>query len=392
MLSMRFRKLLFWMHLVAGIAAGVVIFTMSVSGLLLAYERQLVAWDDSRAPVVVPAGNPQRLAQEKLIARALGALPAGLSITKLTIKAEPRAPMIVSLSDGSTVLVDPYAGAILKRSVARQVFHTIEDVHRALALGLVQHRSTGTAITGVCNAAFLFLVLSGVYLWLPRRWSRSALRAVLWFDPRKRGKARDFNWHNVIGFWSSLPLLVIVLSGVLMSYPALMKLAEKGTASQLPSAAAPAQTPPRSSPRVAPTLDSLFAAAQQKVPRWQAITMRFSASDSSTLGFSIATGEGVRPDHWSRLTLDTKTGAAVRWQSYESYGAVRKVLAWGRWLHTGEALGIAGQSVAALVSAGAALLVWTGLALAWRRLFRRAKAAPRQTMRQEPAPEHAAAA
>jgi hypothetical protein len=39
-----------------------------------------------------------------------------------------------------------------------------------------------------------------------------------------------------------------------------------------------------------------------------------------------------------------------------------------RFLHTGEALGLAGQTVAGLVSATRRILVWTGLALAYRRL------------------------
>ena len=33
------------------------------------------------------------------------------------------------------------------------------------------------------------------------------------------GKARDFNWHNTIGFWSAIPLAVIVAGGVVISYP-----------------------------------------------------------------------------------------------------------------------------------------------------------------------------
>ena len=33
------------------------------------------------------------------------------------------------------------------------------------------------------------------------------------------GKARDFNRHNVIGFWGAIPLFLIVLSGVVISYP-----------------------------------------------------------------------------------------------------------------------------------------------------------------------------
>jgi uncharacterized iron-regulated membrane protein len=39
-----------------------------------------------------------------------------------------------------------------------------------------------------------------------------------------------------------------------------------------------------------------------------------------------------------------------------------------RFLHTGEALGIVGQTIAGLVSFTSVLMVWTGIALAWRRL------------------------
>jgi len=39
-----------------------------------------------------------------------------------------------------------------------------------------------------------------------------------------------------------------------------------------------------------------------------------------------------------------------------------------RFLHTGEALGITGQTIAGLVSFTSLIMVWTGLALAWRRL------------------------
>jgi uncharacterized iron-regulated membrane protein len=38
-----------------------------------------------------------------------------------------------------------------------------------------------------------------------------------------------------------------------------------------------------------------------------------------------------------------------------------------RFAHTGEVLGLPGQTVAGIVSAGAVVLVWTGFALAWRR-------------------------
>ncbi|HEU4618384.1 MAG TPA: PepSY domain-containing protein, partial [Gammaproteobacteria bacterium] len=41
-----------------------------------------------------------------------------------------------------------------------------------------------------------------------------------------------------------------------------------------------------------------------------------------------------------------------------------------RFLHTGEAFGLAGQTIAGLVTAASLVMVWTGWALAYRRLVR----------------------
>ena len=41
----------------------------------------------------------------------------------------------------------------------------------------------------------------------------------MWFRGGLAGRARDWNWHNVIGFWCATPLFLIVLTGVVMSYP-----------------------------------------------------------------------------------------------------------------------------------------------------------------------------
>ncbi|WNZ58636.1 PepSY domain-containing protein [Myxococcus sp. MxC21-1] len=51
-----------------------------------------------------------------------------------------------------------------------------------------------------------------------------------------------------------------------------------------------------------------------------------------------------------------------------------------RFLHTGEALGLLGQLVAAIASLGGVFLVYTGFALSWRRFFsrRRTNTEPRE--------------
>jgi uncharacterized iron-regulated membrane protein len=59
------RKAVFWLHLVAGVVAGVIILVMSATGVLLAYEKQISAWADG-CRVVPPEPGAQRLGVEAL--------------------------------------------------------------------------------------------------------------------------------------------------------------------------------------------------------------------------------------------------------------------------------------------------------------------------------------
>jgi uncharacterized iron-regulated membrane protein len=59
----------------------------------------------------------------------------------------------------------------------------------------------------------------------------------------------------------------------------------------------------------------------------------------------------------------------MNWEPFVGYNLGRTIRFWVRPVHTGEAGGLIGQIIAALVSAGGAVLVYTGLALAWRRLW-----------------------
>ncbi|MGW8369240.1 MAG: PepSY domain-containing protein, partial [Gammaproteobacteria bacterium] len=63
------------------------------------------------------------------------------------------------------------------------------------------------------------------------------------------------------------------------------------------------------------------------------------------------------------------SGEVASWQPFESQSPGRRARSWVRFLHTGEALGIVGQTIAGLVSLTTLVMVWTGLALAYRRLI-----------------------
>ncbi len=114
---------------------------------------------------------------------------------------------------------------------------------------------------------------------------------------------------------------------------------------------------------------SLWARAEGQVPRWESIMLRLPARPGGPVTAFIRepATPGPGPIPRSVLTLDAATAEVVRWEPYASANLGRKLRTWFRYLHTGEALGIVGQLVAGLASAGGVLLVWTGLSLCWRR-------------------------
>src|SRR5690606_30913436 len=105
-----FRKILFWMHLSSGVVAGVLILIMSVTGVLLTYERQMIASSARHNHVAASQAGQQRLGIEALANAAAIAAP-GNDRLSLVIDADPTAPVSVSAGRQTAALLHPYTGA-----------------------------------------------------------------------------------------------------------------------------------------------------------------------------------------------------------------------------------------------------------------------------------------
>ncbi|HWM89632.1 MAG TPA: PepSY-associated TM helix domain-containing protein [Thermoanaerobaculia bacterium] len=369
----RFRKIIFWLHLAAGVVAGLVILVMSVTGVLLMYERQILEWADRGYRSGPPAPGAERLPVESLVARALEARP-GVHPASIALQSDLEAPAAVSLGRGRNLYMNPYTGEVLGEGSpkARAFFRAVTDWHRWLGAG-EENRDAGKAVTGACNLAFLFLVVTGPYLWLPRIWNRRQVRNVAWFRRSLAGKARDFNWHNVLGLWTAVPLFFVVFTAATISYPWATNLLYRMVGDEPP----PARSGPSpGGPEEEVSLDGLnglWAVAERQVPGWRSLTARIPAGADTAeapVTFTIAAGHRGRPDLRSQLTLK-RTGEIETWEPFASQTPGRRLRSWARWVHTGEAGGLLGQTVAGIASGGAAVLVWTGLALSWRRFLQR---------------------
>jgi uncharacterized iron-regulated membrane protein len=381
---MKLRTLLFWPHLIAGAAAGAVILVMSVTGVLLTYERQLVEWSNRDYRSAPPSAGARRMPVEDVLA-AFVQTGRG-EAASVAVGSDATDPVIVS-SGQRTFYFDAYTGRLLGegRQGMRQFMSDMRAWHRWLAYE-GESRVTARAVTGWSNVAFLFIVVSGLYLWFPRRWSWKHLRPVVLFTRGARGKARDFNWHNVIGAWCLVPLFIVVISAVPISFPWGNDLVYRAMGEQPPARrgggpgeqgrgegrGARGNGPPRERADARPPLagaaglDGLLTRAARQEPEWQSINVRIPESPRAPLSFAIDRGDGGQPQLRSTLTLD-RAGAVVTYETFASQSPGRRLRSLMRFAHTGEVLGLPGQTIAGIATAGSVVLVWTGIALALRR-------------------------
>ena len=204
-----FRRILFWAHLASGVAAGLLILLMSVTGILLAYERQII--ESAAQGNRIEAVSTPRLDADKLAGLARTSLPGDARMT-MVFEADPSQPVVGQAGRDASVLLNPYTGSVIDAAQsARGFFRVVENWHRWMG---GESRSGRATLMDLANLLFLFIVASGIYLWLPAVWRWRTFRGLMLFQTRYvNGKVRDFNWHHVFSFWMLIPLFLIALSG-----------------------------------------------------------------------------------------------------------------------------------------------------------------------------------
>jgi uncharacterized iron-regulated membrane protein len=341
---------------------------MCVTGAALSFETNILEYVE-RPQRTVTQGET-RLPASRQLAAVLEAKP-NAKPSAVAVTNDPTAATAVSLGREGQIFVNPYTAEVTgegNKSV-RAFFGLMTDLHRYIALS-GDGRPIGKAITGACNLMFLFLAISGIYIWMPRRFTRKHLRPVTWFRKTESAKARDFNWHNTIGFWSSLVLVVLTVTASVISYQWASNLLYTVTGNTPPAAQQPNQQPQAGQPdqpyTIASNIDDLWAAGAGHVSGWKSMSLRLPVTKDAV--FTIDEGKSWNIFARSTLTLDAGSVAVAKWDPYESRNAGQQLRSWFRFTHTGESFGIVGQIVGFIACLGGAVLVYTGFALAFRRL------------------------
>ena len=380
------RRIIFWVHLAAGCVVAAAILFLSVTGCLLTYERQIVSWEERGfRSTGQPTGNRPSL--DALLAEA--AAEKKERPQSLTVFSRTDAPVVVSFSKKERLLLDKNSGRILGEGAVRtrQFFETLRSLHRYFGVE-GGNRKIAKFVKGIFDLSLLGMIVTGLVLWAPGRWTKIQLRQRAVLRGGLKGKAWFWNRHNAIGLWAAVPLTVIVLTGAVMSYAWMTRFIYWATNSPLPSVVAKEKThkggkhADREEALTQVSLDQAFRRAAEKSPGWQILEADVPRRGDEMVTIIADKSLGNRPDERSEIMFDRGTGEMTGMEDFHSSSMGAKIRAMMHMVHTGEVGGIVGQTISGLASACCSLLVLTGLWMSlerfriWRLGSARRKALP----------------
>ena len=211
-----FRKLHLWLSL----PFGLIIMTTCLTGALLVFEKEIteLVRHDS---YTIPVRKTGRLSLQSLLERVASETPDSVQITSVTIPSDFRRAYTVGLSKPrrAGVLVDPYTGKIVGQSGRLPFFTTVRELHRWLLDSMKPDSEGifwGRVIVGTSTLLFVFILLTGLFLWWPKKLKGVGKRLKI---SLRQGRQRLFtDLHTVGGVYVFVLLLAMAMTGLTWSF------------------------------------------------------------------------------------------------------------------------------------------------------------------------------
>ena len=217
------RKLSKTLHQILSIVVGIFISIICFSGAMLIFENELTEWQNPHLYNVTPLESGAR-PLTSLLPEILATQPQGAEITYIDIKDNLSKSYRIDIDFGDdkskTVFINQYTGKILGEEPDDIAFFTVMyRLHRFL---LQSHPKGdgifwGKRIVGISTIIFVFIIITGIVVWVPRRgrsWGNRFKISVkhgwhrLWYD-----------LHVAGGIYVALLLLVMALTGLTWAFP-----------------------------------------------------------------------------------------------------------------------------------------------------------------------------
>jgi len=211
-----FRKLINDIHLWLGLASGIILFLVCLSGTILTFEEELKnVFTEKMA--ITPSSNG-KLPIEKLKQQ----LETEGTVRRLSIPYKDNEPYEFSVATspedrrGTTFFSNPYTGEYRKKegSSIDGFMMFMFRMHRWLLLD----PEIGRPIVGISTIIFLLLSISGLVLWFPKKMKWKQFKPGFKIKFKANWKRINHDLHNTLGFYACIFLLIMSLTGLCWSF------------------------------------------------------------------------------------------------------------------------------------------------------------------------------
>lgn len=330
-------------HLWLGLASGIIVFVICLTGSVLAFQKYIE--NGINRSLVYVAPQKQRLPIDTLIANFNKAYDA--TINRLTIPDAVNKSVLIMATDKKTeervyVYADPYTSELLgeRDKASAEFFTKTVQLHRWLLV-----RNPGRTIVGIATLIFVIMTITGFILWLPPK--LKALKTGLTISWRAPWKALNYQLHNVLGFYALLLLFVMAFSGLYISQEWLRN-GVNNLIGEVPKTEAPKKQQAKPT-RLAAVggqnaqhfYQSMLNKSYEALPYHSEVNFSFPREEGGTISigkYNYDNAFGARLSESAHF--ESITGELVEVERFKDRDAVSQFRYVNRFLHTGEILGL----------------------------------------------------
>ncbi|GAB3976287.1 PepSY-associated TM helix domain-containing protein [Spirosoma terrae] len=365
------KKLIGKVHLWLGLSSGLIVFVISITGCILAFEQEI---KNATEPYrfIQPPANGKLLPPSVLKAKAETALPGktangvlyeeyGRSATVGFYNLDPEFYYVV--------YINPYTAEILKVwDEDDDFFHFILHGHYYLWLP----EKIGQPVVASATLVFLTLLISGLVLWWPKNKGAAKQRfSIKWSAAWRR---KNYDLHNVMGFYVLVVGLIFAITGLVWGFQWFSKALYRATGG---AGSAEYYIPPSDStatplvPSTAAAVDKIWLKLRQENPTQQGINLSFPklASESiySYVNYRPGTYYTVDYHYFDQRTLKELSADSPYTGNYADANLAKKLRRMNYDIHIGAIWGLPGKILAFCASLICASLPITGFLIWWGR-------------------------
>ena len=350
------------LHLWLGLASGLVVFVVSLTGAIFVFQDEI--WDATQSWRQVEVAATPLLPPSKLQAVVERNHP-DLTTNFFMLMGPKRSAVVYSTDkagDTFATMLNPYTGQELYcLSLKHDFFSIVQNIHMTL---LLPHE-VGEWVVGLSVLIFVVLLVTGIVLWWPkRRTDRHRSLTIKW---RARWRRLNYDLHNVLGFYAASVALVLALTGLVMSFEwvnnAMYRTANLGrtyAAEKTPPTVDTLQTAAASQPLV----DAFYQQMRRGSPAAEMFYVALPGKISQPV-YTIAYQKALAYHHRDEYYFHPTTGQLLRLAPHATKSRGQKLIDANYDIHVGQILGLGGKILAFLVSLICASLPVTGTLVWW---------------------------